>query len=243
MRIIYFMHNRFQPRVEIKHEKISFYDLTFLLEGSMHWKINGKAYTVKAGDVFLLKKDSFREREAFKDCNYYSFNFFCDEDVELPPLIEEGLTNEIRLLLSACDEIHSQVLDNSEPLEYILQALLSILTNNLKAKNSPQIVQIIKRYIAQHLHEPLHLETITDATFFSTVHCSSVFKRETGQSIIDYALDEKIKAAKQYIFQGIPLKQIATILGFGDYNYFSRIFKKRAGITPMKYKHSISSKK
>ena len=243
MQIIYFTHNQFQPRIEIKHEKISFYDLTFLLDGQMDWKINGKSYLVKAGDVFLLKKDSFRERKAFENCHYYSFNFFCDDDVDLPPLIQEGLTNEIRLLLSACDEIHSQLLDSNEPLEYILKALLAILINNLKTKNSPQIVQVIKRYIAQHLHEPLHLETITDATFFSTVHCSSVFKRETGKSIIDYALDEKINTAKQYIFQGIPLKQIATLLGFNDYNYFSRIFKKRAGITPLKYKQSISSKK
>ena len=243
MRLIYYVHNNHQLRREIRHEKISFYDLTFLLEGTMHWKINGKEYTVNPGDVFLVPKFSFRERKPFENCNYYSFNFFSDEEIALPFLIENGVTNEIRLLLSACDEIQKSVLYSDRPLESMLDALLAVLISNFNANKMPPVVQNIKLYIAQHIREPLTLEEITNSTFFSTVHCSSVFKRETGQSIIDYALDEKIKLAKWYIFEDTPLRQVAEAVGFSDYNYFSRMFKKRTGITPMQYKHSLSMKK
>ena len=243
MRLIYFKHNNHQQRIRIPHEKISFYDLTFLLEGTMHWKINGKAFTVNAGYVFLIPKFSLREREPVENCHYYSFNFFCDDEIELPSLIENGVTNEIRLLLSACDEINKSVLDSTKPLEHTLEALLSIVISNFDANKMPPVVQTIKLYIAQHIRQPLNLEEITNSTFFSTVHCSSVFKRETGQSIIDYALDEKIRLAKRYIFENTPLRQVAEAVGFSDYNYFSRMFKKRTGVTPMQYKHSLTSKK
>jgi AraC-like DNA-binding protein len=243
MRLIYHVHNTHQSRTEIRHEKIAFYDLTFLLEGTMHWKINGKEFTINSGDVFLIPKFAFRERKPVEGCNYYSFNFFSDEQIDLPFLIENGITNEIRLLLSACDEIQKSVLEFSKPLEHTLGALLSVLISNFNANMMPPVVQNIKLYIAQHIHEPLTLEEITNNTFFSTVHCSSVFKRETGQSIIDYVLDEKMKLAKRYIFENTPLRQVAEAVGFSDYNYFSRMFKKRTGVTPMQYKHSLSMKK
>lgn len=104
-------------------------------------------------------------------------------------------------------------------------------------------MQTMKRYIAQHIYEPLNLEAITGSTFFSTVHCSNMFKKSTGKSIIDYVLDEKVDHAKQYILEGMPLRQISEAMGFTDYNYFSRMFKKRTGSTPLKYRQSMLSKK
>ncbi|MBR4420656.1 MAG: AraC family transcriptional regulator, partial [Clostridia bacterium] len=54
-----------------------------------------------------------------------------------------------------------------------------------------------------------------------------------------YCLNEKIKLAKKLIIENVELKTIADQLGFSTYNYFSRTFKKREGITPMQYKQNF----
>jgi two-component system response regulator YesN len=61
-----------------------------------------------------------------------------------------------------------------------------------------------------------------------------------GCSIIDYTLSLRINRAKNMLAAGThTLSQIAERVGFEDYNYFSRVFKKRTGYTPSGYKKML----
>lgn len=54
-----------------------------------------------------------------------------------------------------------------------------------------------------------------------------MFKKETGQTITGYIVTAKIDETKKMIFQGrYSLVDISAVLGYTDYNYFSRVFKK-----------------
>ena len=79
------------------------------------------------------------------------------------------------------------------------------------------------------------------ATFFSPVYCCLVFKRETGETITDYIINEKITEAKILIPQGYRLKDVAARVGMFDYNYFSRLFRKKVGYTPLQYKKNTQA--
>ena len=70
------------------------------------------------------------------------------------------------------------------------------------------------------MHERISLDDIGKAMFFSPTYCSAVFRRETGKSIINYILDEKVNEAKKLILEGVALTQVAEQVGFNDYNYF-----------------------
>ncbi|WP_306822068.1 helix-turn-helix domain-containing protein [Mesobacillus foraminis] len=39
----------------------------------------------------------------------------------------------------------------------------------------------------------------------------------------------------------LPVSDVATAVGYQDGRYFSKVFKKAVGITPMKYKRSFKS--
>ena len=68
-----------------------------------------------------------------------------------------------------------------------------------------------------------------------------IFKQKTGLSIIEYVLKERITLAKSLLMEGsFPLTKIAEQVGFFDYNYFSRTFKKLTGYTPLAYKKNAS---
>ena len=64
-------------------------------------------------------------------------------------------------------------------------------------------------------------------------------------SIAKYILKKRIEKAAQLLSEsGCHVREAAINVGFYDYNYFSKVFKKEMGITPLKYKKaSLGSKK
>jgi AraC-like DNA-binding protein len=69
------------------------------------------------------------------------------------------------------------------------------------------------------------------------------FKRETGISLHQYFIQLKINAAKSMLSNlSYNISDLADFLGFKDQYYFSRLFKKKTGVSPLKYRNDISSK-
>lgn len=67
-----------------------------------------------------------------------------------------------------------------------------------------------------------------------------MFTTEYGMPPNKMILKEKIGMAKRMIRSGsMAMKEVCYASGFSDPNYFSRIFKKMEGITPMEYKHRL----
>lgn len=216
---------------------VPFYDLTIVLKGELNYFIDKTPVHLSAGDAVLCPSGAVRERvQSHAGVDYFSFNFYSDEPVPLPYFLPNCLTSEVKLIIAACDEIHTKTyLNNEHKIERLLSCLLLIFESQLANKNfKPVTAQIIK-YIHENLSTKITLQDIGKLTFFSPVYCDTLFKQETGKSIIDYVLDERINEAKKLLLEGVPLKQIAENVGFSDYNYFARVFKKRTGYTPTRY--------
>ena len=63
-----------------------------------------------------------------------------------------------------------------------------------------------------------------------------------GRSIISYLIGERMEAAKQLLGEGALLHDVAVAVGFEDYNYFARCFKKHVGYTPLQYRKFLLGK-
>ena len=226
--------------------RIKFYELTLLLSGNIEYSFNGEKVPLKSGDVVYGRLNSLRARRRFSSCDYVSFNFVCDEQDEsydLPLYTENAITPGIKLLLSACDELCPRLQkENEEQLALLLRCILLQLQKTRNAPAYGAITQNIIDYVHNHLHEKITLNDVSRATFFSPVYCCVVFKRETGTTITDYILSEKIEEAKNLITQGYRLKDVAEHVGVFDYNYFSRLFRKKVGYTPQQYRKFTPTK-
>ena len=64
----------------------------------------------------------------------------------------------------------------------------------------------------------------------------SLFRRETGKSINEYINECRMMAAKEFVQEGAPIKEVAKMTGFNDLNYFSKAFKRYTGKSPRTYK-------
>ncbi len=238
MNTFYFRHNNaIQSAPAIACARINYNDLTFVLKGSLKYEINGQAIKVSAGDCIFIQQGSNRIRESSEPCEYISFNFYSHPQFLLPVYMENAISRDVKLLLGVCDEIYAKYNDWFNKIDKALELLLKLLADKLSSLEENPTIVTIKRYIRQNLKSKLALSEIANHVGYSPNHCDTIFKKETGDSIINYLISERISEAKRLLDEGVlTLKSIAEAVGFEDYNYFSRTFKKITGTTPTEYK-------
>jgi AraC-like DNA-binding protein len=85
---------------------------------------------------------------------------------------------------------------------------------------------------------PLSLEAMASSVNLSVSHYSNIFRKKTGYSPVVYFNHLKIQHACQYLqFTTLRINEIATKLGIEDPYYFSRMFTKIMGISPLEYRN------
>ena len=88
-------------------------------------------------------------------------------------------------------------------------------------------------YIDAHYHEALSLKQIANACCINTSYLGQIFKKTTGESFTNYVNSYRIQKAKELLAQSsLKVYEIAEKVGFTDYHYFLKIFKKVAGVLP-----------
>lgn len=237
--IILARHNINAPPRHSSVVQIKFNDLTLVLKGSLEYTVNGKTYTLFDGDmIFMPPGTTYVRKNSTDNADYISFNFYTDDKIELPVFLKDAVHSETLMLISAFDKINRRTyLDNKEKNAHILACIISVLEDRAQARHYNLLTIKIIKYLHSNLDKKITLDDIGALTFFSPIYCDSVFKRDIGKSIIDYLIDERIEYAKKLLLDdSYSLSQIAAAVGFNDYNYFSRVFKARSGISPSSYR-------
>ncbi len=237
--ITYFSHNKFATQTRIERHEIKFSELTFLFSGEMTYYVNDVMHVITSGDIIYVPSGSIRQREMGEIPNdYLSINFHADAPLEFDTVLKNCINNEVKLLLSYFESASSSPsTDRQAKLKLALETLIIQITDNMyDSYTSPLSAEIIS-FISSHYTEKITLNDISQATFYSAAYCENEFKKTTGTSIINYLIDVRVNAAKKLLAEtSLSCARIAAAVGFDDANYFSRIFKKRTGYSPLKYR-------
>ena len=113
--------------------------------------------------------------------------------------------------------------------------LKSGLTSELIVQESyaKQIVEEVLREMKRDYAQPLRLGDYAKRYSFNYCYFSQIFKKHAKQSFIGYLVKLRIQKAEELILHSrMPLYEISEKVGYDDYSYFSRIFKKCKGISP-----------
>jgi len=240
-----YYHHHFDVRpVHVTRRIISYYDLTIVLSGVLFYVDRGVTVELKAGDFILIRPGEYRQRlDSEIVSEYVSFNFSSDMDLSsIPTVTTDALNSKINLLLNACDGFQNT--DGCfEKISYILGALLLVIRDNVTNAKMHPLALGIKNYILKNYTERITLQSISDRFHFSVPYCNNVFKKEMKKPIVDFLIEERIRKAKELLaYTGCSLSEIASRVGYEDYNYFSRLFKKHTHFTPTQYRTRFFAK-
>ncbi len=104
---------------------------------------------------------------------------------------------------------------------------------------SESTVGRVQAYITKHLHEDLNRENIAGLFFLHPDYINRLFKKETGQSMTDFLLQERMRAAEELLVKtDLPVTTIAVNVGYSNISYFARSFKKQYDANPNEYRQS-----
>ena len=121
-------------------------------------------------------------------------------------------------------------------LEKIMDACQNIQSKREEKSNS--IIEMSRTYIKNNFNKDISLDDVSRAANISPYYFSKIFKEGTGENFIEYLTNIRIDKAKELLSTTeLSMKEICSMCGYSDPNYFSRSFKKNVGVTPTEYKN------
>ncbi len=120
----------------------------------------------------------------------------------------------------------------------IMEACTSyIIYKELITPENSKTLDIAKKYIDEHICCDIDLSDLCKTLGIGRTKLYEIFSSETKTGIAKYIRTRRLHLAKKLLkTTDLPISEIAFKVGFSDYNYFSRIFKKHYGKSPKSYR-------
>lgn len=107
------------------------------------------------------------------------------------------------------------------------------------ADNTGQLIRQAAAYIDKYYYEPLTLSGLAEKYHMENSYFSRMFRKEIGENFIHYLSRTRIEKAKELMLGGdVNLTEIAFMVGYDDYTYFNKVFRKLTGISPREYRQN-----
>lgn len=149
---------------------------------------------------------------------------------QLPAIEKEALENWSRMLFYLLNYIFKQEYD------------FMVLSETEKhATRTEEVLHKAIAFINENYHRrDISLELVATEVYLSHYYFSHLFKRELKTTFIDYLTKVRLEAAKKLLKSlNLNVNQIAYAIGYQDPNYFSKVFKRNLGISPLEYRQRI----
>lgn len=257
MSYIYFSYDKVTNRRKIgRMHNHRNHELYYLANGTTKYIVGDEIFNVVRGDVVIIPKYVLHSTDS-EECMHnerflLSFNDdLFDEETAclLEPFLNQRFVHipenkraEFEHILHAIKQHYDRecAVSMATVKIHILE-LISYLYHYgtktvAKISDSDKIVHKISEYINQHYGEELSLKKISRHFSISESHISRKFKSVAGVGINEYVTFVRIMNAERMLrAENVSITAVASRCGFNDSNYFSAVFKKVKGITPLRF--------
>lgn len=240
------------------HRHEAMMEILYIAAGEADYSIDGKHYVARAGDIVLFHPLVWHEERSRAEAPF-SFYYAGFHTLHLAGLPEHCLleSNEQpvfsvlsnyervqRLFHDLCEEVNKGWSETLTSADLLLELLL-LEVHRTKQHPSARIarwstqaaVSKARRYIEEQYHEPLTIKQIADHVYLSPSHLSHLFRDIYGESPIQFAIRQRIHAARRYLSTTeFSVEQIAGLVGYESVTAFQNLFKKATGHAPGTYR-------
>ena len=115
-----------------------------------------------------------------------------------------------------------------------------IFNRDTAAKLPREIADLLHNYMSEHYSEDIKISQIADSMNYSCSYLTKVFCNEYDLSPSKFLTSIRIQKAQQMLRHNpdLTVRQIGEAVGYAEQGYFSRIFKKHTGQSPLDYRET-----
>lgn len=231
------------------------FNLHYVLSGKGSFTCKGTTVNLEKQHLFLTRPEIVIKQEAdMEDPWLYSWISFEGESaasfLEACGFTQDCHTMYCPELYGVFDDIRRLNLHDEVPATYLCAQIFTIFDRLLR-KNStdnhdnPASQYCVKAvdYIRANYSSRITIEGISKNLGIDRRYFSRIFTRHAGVSPQRYLVDYRLERAKSLLSTGAyTVGEVATSVGYDDIFAFSKIFKKKYGVSPSKYSPSSSQK-
>ena len=262
MATVYFSHNKIAPKMSGVHVHEE-HELYYLAKGRTKYLIDDEIYPVEQGNVVFIPKGHYHMTDSGENHNVerylISFDdalFDSETRIILDELFEKRLINIPINRTEGLEELFS-ALERSLSIDGAIGdavrkihalSILSFVCRHKRAftpkvTESDKIIHCVSEYVSANYQEDLTLSTLSKRFSLSESYLSRKFKEVSGIGLGEYITYVRIMNAEKLLKENNPsITSVAERCGFTDSNYFSTVFKKIKGVTPLKFSRSAHSR-
>ena len=176
------------------------------------------------------------------DIRYYK-NFIVDIFSVISELLRENNQALYQLIQPYMD--YHGILNMSSKME--IENYCNSIFEKMKSKeslsnqfNGSGLIDLVKNYVRDHIYEDISIETVANAVFLSKTHLSRTFKKQMGESFLQYVTRKKMEKAAELLHNPkYKVYQVGEMLGYKTPRYFSKTFQSFMGYYPGEYRKDV----
>ncbi|MHC5250259.1 helix-turn-helix domain-containing protein [Enterococcus sp. LJL90] len=238
-------------------------ELLWLLKGHIEINVDGSIHELQTGDLYVINSNSGHATFAIDPDStclrlYLSPDFFINQGVELGggsfkldssrdqrnPHYASFRKNMAQLQLLGHQA--SAAFQKNSLFFAISQKLLEFFVPAENNKETPlakrqSLLDDAISYLEENFRKEVSLESLAQATNYSTTYLSKLFKSELGINFYEYLTRCRLQhAVKALADTQLKIADIAYENGFSDIKAFNKMFKKHFALTPSEYRKQLN---
>lgn len=245
-----------------KHDDLC--EIIYVRNGEGTFIINNQTYTVTKGDILIYNAGVYHEE--YSNPKNPLKTYFCGlthlllEGLEENHLVPPGLSpvihsnnyvNKIENIISEMfEESSSQVLGYDTLCQNLLASLVTLIYRMIQTQeqenslsNRHSYGMPMKQFLDNHHTKKSSLNDISDQFYISREYISRIFKNNTECFPIGYLLQCQIKEAKRLLTTtNLDIHEISKLVGYENAHYFTMLFKKATGESPILFRTTHTDK-
>lgn len=225
----------------------------YIISGKGTFESRGRKYTLHKGNAFLItgEKGGAYEADMIDPWHYVWINISGEMAVKF--LKNAGLSEKNPIFESIAPDKLNRFAENliqkrHENSFIVSGALYGFMGEMIKTsknrteidrKNPEDYINICRNYIIVNSHKKITVNDLSAFIGLDRTYLYRLFKKELDMSPNEFIIGYKIKRAEDLLLTThLSVKEIANSIGYDDSLAFSKLFSKRNGISPTKFRAS-----
>jgi len=234
----------------LKGHEHTAWEIVLNLQGHGISEIGDQSYAFEPGTIICQPPDVFHKKvseDGFTDIYIQPTHFLLSKAADENGVIvlrDDTEKSFETLMFLAFQTFHKQEANYQLLVDSLFDAMNHLLVSWIQSDPAEKDIERLKNKLIHSFADPeFTLEDILSGAEYCSDHLRRRFKKSTGMTPVEYLTDLRISFAQKLMKQNnifhYTVAEIGMMSGYYDSRYFSRIFKKKTGLSPLEYlKHA-----